>query len=192
MATINFSGNINGSVAVADNSIGNLNGVHSSGIEGFDNGVLNVHDFSGVFRMHDSSVAQVSGGNGDFALYNDSVANVSGGTWGTNELYDNSIVNLTGGQLGYMEAYAMFDNSVLNVFGTGLSLEHDSGAYWNLRGTLADGTQIPDFKPIVIFDNAVVNLYEIPEPSTLIFAAFGFAGLAAWGWRRPIARVATD
>jgi len=28
------------------------------------------------------------------------------------------------------------------------------------------------------------NLVGVPEPSTLALAAFGFVGLAAWGWRR--------
>lgn len=36
----------------------------------------------------------------------------------------------------------------------------------------------------------IVLVNTVPEPSTLVLAAFGFAGLAAWGWRRNTIRVA--
>lgn len=37
---------------------------------------------------------------------------------------------------------------------------------------------------ITLIDNTFAFLIATPEPSSLILAAFGFAGLAAWSWRR--------
>jgi hypothetical protein len=76
---------------------------------------------------------------------------------------------------------------VLNVFGTGLALELVNGPlfdYWLLHGTLQDGTPIAEPAIILRFDNSVVNLHEIPEPSGVVLAGLGFAGIVVWRRRR--------
>jgi len=48
---------------------------------------------------------------------------------------------------------------------------------YNLDGSHAKFTTLP-------FAEAIGIAIATPEPSSLALATFGFAGLAAWGWRR--------
>jgi PEP-CTERM motif-containing protein len=53
-------------------------------------------------------------------------------------------------------------------------------------GALQDLTALlpPQFLPAIGPLDVQVRSEVTPEPSSLVLAAFGFAGLAAWGWRR--------
>ena len=100
-------------------------------------------------------------------------------------MFDNSVMNLTGGQLPPFPAPPTFHlegSSVLNVYGAGLSLTSLGGPYWELQGTLQDGTPIPSNTEIWAF-GAAVNLYQVPEPSAILLAALAFVGAATWRWR---------
>jgi hypothetical protein len=48
-----------------------------------------------------------------------------------------------------------------------------------VNATLVSGLSNPHFITVV------------PEPGSVVLAVLGFAGLAAWGWRRHLARVVT-
>jgi hypothetical protein len=149
-----------------DNSIGNLSGgTFSSQTEGHNQAVLNVTN--GQFNS--------------FSMHDDTVLNVSGGTFSSSfSLFDNAVMNLTGGQIlpSLPERFILGQNSVLNIYGTGLSLTHLFGTFWDLQGTLQDGTPLPTPAAVLLNDNAVVHLHTVPEPAGIMLAIFALAGFA--------------
>jgi hypothetical protein len=80
------------------------------------------------------------------------------------------------GTAGYVNPNGLL--TVLTVDTTGLF----EGS-WPLKlfDTFAGPTNFTAFVPIDITDGSITI---VPEPSTLVLAAFGLVGLAAWGWQR--------
>lgn len=194
MATVDISGGnfLYGHSTLADQAVGNLSGGDFNWMQAYNQAAFHMTDgYVQTLGLYDSAVADVSGGDVfSIEMHNDAVANVSGGQLsGTSVLNDDSIVNLTGGTLlGAPEDFVMFQNSVLNVFGMGLSLEFVEEVpgfpYWLLHGTLQNGTPIAEPTIILRRDSSVVNLYEIPEPSGFLLAVCGCLGLAGACARR--------
>jgi len=159
-----------------------------------ENSVINVsggqlHGTS--LYLYDDSQALISNGQiGQINLQNSSIANISGGQL-TDEisLMDTSVLNLTVGQTHFfIPSFYLAGSSVLNVFGTGLSLVNEGGNLYGLSGTLEDGTTLADGTSVEIFDNAIVNLKQTPEPSTTTLAGLACLCLGGWVWRRRAAR----
>jgi hypothetical protein len=190
-----FTGNMSFAV-LGDSSIINVSGGQfDNRVDLINQGVVNVSggqfNNGGRLNLHDNSVANVSGGTiSRIALMNSSIANVNGGQL-TDQftLVDTSVMNLTGGHilptfLPPTPTFAMAQSSVLNVFGTDLALQNVGGSFWNLQGTLQDGTPIPANTKVKLLDNAVVNLHQISEPASITLAALILLGLTCWSWRR--------
>jgi len=196
MITVNISGGnfLGAHTGFADNSVGNLSGGSSSArMESYNQAVLHVTNgqFSGGFGLHDSSVVDASGGAlGGFEVHDMAVANLDGATIsGDSFLYDSSITNLRGGYLYAPEGFMMYQSSVLNVFGTGLTLQDLGPSFipgavmWELQGTLQDGSPIDAFL-FRFGSDTVVNLHQVPEPSTVVLAFLALIGLCVFAWQR--------
>jgi hypothetical protein len=94
-----------------------------------------------------------------------------------------STMDLKGGQ--FFGGFYLEDGSILNVYGHGLTTSPITNGK-HIVGTLLDGT--PLSVDAFLKPTATVNLVNVPEPSTLVLAAFGLGGLVAMRRRRPLAR----
>lgn len=170
--------------ALGDGSTFNLSGGQFDGpIELINQAVLNASN--GQFYsllMRDGSSAALNGGVFRFFdMHDTSVLDIYDGSIVSNSIIGgNAEINLRGGsfksELGIENVgFDLQQNSVMNVYGMGLSFQNQL-----LQGTLADGTPIQ--LDVVLADNAVVNLIEIPEPSTTALATLGLIGLVALRW----------
>ena len=62
-------------------------------------------------------------------------------------------------------------------------LATDAGAFRGIQRNSADILAFRVSNTFTVLDDLRFTA-QIPEPSSIILAAFGFTGLAAWGWRR--------
>jgi len=68
---------------------------------------------------------------------------------------------------------------------TSISITPIAGMPWGSYVSNSTGDGTPTSHSALSFTGGTVSI-PVPEPSTLILAAFGLASLAAWGWRRRI------
>ncbi len=136
--------------------------------------------YAGALMMYGSSHATLDGGYVDWPDFHDnSILDMNGGfmTAGGN-VQDNAVVNVRGGHFGRLDSPDVFSqHSVLNVYGTGLTYQDNE-----LHGFLQDGTPVD--ATIWLYDNAVINLFQVPEPSSAALAAIGLISLLALRHRR--------
>ena len=146
----NVSGNVNG----PSNST-QLWNFEGTSILNLSSGIL-----ASQLNLYDHSEANITGGQWSCAGFNDnSVVNFSGGQAHTEiTMADNSIFNLSGGTFYPFITppnFYLMDSSVLNVYGTGLSLTYlgpalGGGSEYQLSGTLASGTPLPSDLEVAI------------------------------------------
>ena len=93
-------------------------------------------------------------------------------------------LDLKGGHIA--GSFGVEGDSILNIYGYGLTttiIDSEIDVYSeHITGTLLDGSTLN--ADALVFQNGQVNLINVPEPSSVILAALGLVGLAAWGWRR--------
>jgi hypothetical protein len=87
---------------------------------------------------------------------------------------------------GGANAYFSVDNGATGLPGSGLGGDYNGAnptdpfnMFTNLgQGHLLNATDIANMEALGYYPG------NVPEPSSLVLAACGFVGLAAWGWRR--------
>jgi hypothetical protein len=140
-----------------------------------DGSIMNVSDGfnAGALIMYGNSILTLNSGYINFPDFHDtSVLNMNGGFMtGGGWFYDNSVVNVRGGHFGRLDSPNLASQqAILNVYGRGLTYQNNE-----LHGILEDGTPLD--ATIWLYDNAVINLYQVPEPSSFVLAAVGLIGL---------------
>lgn len=180
-----------------DSSVVNLSGGQfaNQGIELRDQATLNMSGGEAYITLNDDAQVTMTDGNAmGFTIFDGAFVSMSGGELSvTTVLEQQGEMTVTGGLLSTSaETFVMYDSSVLNVYGYGLTLESFGGPYWYLQGTLADGTEISEYSGTMLrFGNdTIVNLYEVPEPSSLVLAALACSIMLVVGRRSLRSRVA--
>ncbi|MBX7168230.1 MAG: hypothetical protein K1X74_17975 [Pirellulales bacterium] len=185
-------------LAQVDISGGHFHGYHSL-VEDQASATISNGQFDNYFGARDQAAVEITGGTFDvlegrgmatynvsggtfvgLELYDSVVADQTGGTQtGAAVLFNQSILNLSGGLLASsVETFVLLDSSVLNVYGYGLTLTSFGGPYYQLQGTLADGTPIGEYQGLTLLQpGATVNLITVPEPGSAVLAAIGGLGL---------------
>ena len=153
----------------------NLSGGQARNIYGYDSSHLN---FSGgtitsSFSLNNESDAKVSGGQlGSAYTYNSAALNVTAGQISNLNAYGSSTINVSGGQIG-----SLYSAANINVTGTNLTktLIRTSGSYryYNLNGTLSDGT-VWNNKQGTEYGSGIINVFNIvpASPATVRISAF--------------------
>ena len=203
---------ITGSIQTNANSLS-----ENSSVTNINGNVTNAPSSGPMWTVQDNAVLNLSGGvlTSQLWLLGDGHANITGGQWYCAGFNDNSVVNFSGGQVetpitmgnnaifnlsggtfssfilpmpGYFE---LFDSSVLNVYGTGLMLTPLGGPYYQLSGTLANGTPLPSGFQIEVDNTARVNLIQTPEPSARSARRLGFSRPGRLGLATPSGRASS-
>lgn len=175
--------------AIKNNAVANVSGGHFVNLlEAWDEATINFSGGQiGQLLVRDTAEANISDGSlYGVDLYGDGVANVTGGQLQyASTIQGSGILNLSGGEILGVESFIMADSSVLNVYGYGLTLDNVGGPWYQLQGMLADGTTIGEYNGLTLLnDDAVVNLIEVPEPTTLMLAIAGAICLPIVSWYR--------
>jgi hypothetical protein len=190
--------NLNGGTAITldsnDDSLVNVKAGSVFGLSGLGNGTFHVTGgtVSGDIFLDGNSLLRVDGGTllGVTTAANTSVVGIFGGAVEHVDAFDSSAAFILGGRFSN-QAFAAFNDGVVNVYGNGLTLSNPvagdlygfSGVYYTLTGTLAKGQALTTS----YFDEggtlgdpvAGINLINgvtlAPEPGTLGLLACGVA-----------------
>lgn len=180
-----------------DNSVVNLSGGQfaNQGIELRDQATLNMSGGEAYITLNEDAEVMMTDGNAmGFTIFDNGFVSMSGGELSvTTVLEQQGEMTVTGGLLSTgAETFVMYDSSVLNVYGYGLTLESFGGPYWYLQGTLADGTEISEYSGTMLRfgTDTIVNLYEVPEPTSLVLAVIGCFAMLCVRRRAAHSRVA--
>lgn len=128
-------------------------------------------DIYGEILMTNNATADMWGGDVyRVATLNSSNFNMYGGTMDYFLIRDNSIVNIYGGDLSRLMMYD--ENGLVNLYAKDV-VYHTTGGYWNnvwVEGLYLNDVHF-DFDIPSIEVSSHINI--IPEPSTILFLAFG-------------------
>ena len=154
-ATVNIStgARVNSLIARNTSAVSVTGGDFDLGIEAYDNSRLTIAGAAissgGITVRNNSEVAIISGDNRIYS-WDNAVMNVLGGNIRVHNSYLNSVTNLRGGTFTVSKFLGVFHDSVVNVYGTNLSMSFagtgssTNGDYriFALAGTLEDGTSL--------------------------------------------------
>jgi hypothetical protein len=129
----------------------------------FLSGVLNGGAFGNCGDEGDNSIFTMSGGvaDGKITLSQNSTFNLEGGDVDYMSITNNSIVNLSGGFV--QQGLFATDNSLVKVYGSGLSANNIGGSAFLLSGRLLNGMSA-DGIDVYLQSNAHLELINVPEP----------------------------
>lgn len=203
-ARLNVDGGEIWHVGAWDNSVANVSGVTARTAVAFGSGIVNISGGTiGIASAEWQGKLNISGGTFDEVVATGvSTANITGGTMDSLLSADYGTFNLYGGTIG-SGGISLMDDSVLNIYGTGIGLTEigiDSDGFgdytaYSLSGTLQGGQSL---NGIVLRDyddggykigtsNSPVNFATVPEASTatlLCLACPVLGGIAALARRK--------
>ena len=132
--------------------------------------------------VYESSMVNVSGGVFDeLRSYDSTLVDISGGNFDLLAAAGSSQIDVTGGNFAEVWAH---EASQWDIYGFNLALSSPTGG--TLTGTLLDGTTVN--VPVSLLHDAVINLHNIPEPSSLVLLSAGMLGLLVFTRRRRACR----